>query len=134
MIVSIQKKYAEQFIRNPMIFLRKYCRLLVNRYKSNKEEIFSASFLVQGLDVFPLCLLLEGKFSGNDVGNDDDGNDDEHKEGGVDLVIGNRTQNRQCFQQISYSVFHRVFYPDRPASSLPWPLLDHKVVMIMMRW
>ena len=40
-------------------------------------------FLPSCLEVLPLCLVLEGKFSGNDDGTDDDGNDDEHKEGGV---------------------------------------------------
>ena len=55
------KKYAEQFIRNLIFFMSKYCRLLINKYKSKREEIFSACLLVQLLGALSTLSSFEGQ-------------------------------------------------------------------------
>ena len=57
--------------RNDISTVHKYYWFSVDKYKSRKGKIFSASFLSSWVDVFLLCLLFqEGNFSGNDVAND----------------------------------------------------------------
>ena len=64
------KKYAEQFIRN----LISSCPNIVDFWLTNtnqRERKYSVHvFLSSCLELFQLCLLLRGKFSGNNVAND----------------------------------------------------------------
>ena len=61
-------KYADKSIRNMIFVFHKYSMFIVDKSKIKRKKSFRASNSVQL--VFLLCLLLEGKFSGNNVAND----------------------------------------------------------------
>ena len=62
------KKYADKSIRNMIFLLHKYSLVFVDKSKIKRKKSFRASYSVEL--VFLPCLLLEGKFSGDDVAND----------------------------------------------------------------
>ena len=62
-------KYAEKFMRNIRLApSTNTVDLFTN--PNQRKRMRSASFAAELIGSLPLCLLLEGKFSGNDFGND----------------------------------------------------------------